>query len=157
MSEIIIRRANKNDCPSLLPLMKQLAIFEGYIDDFKVTVDDLIRHGFPTEGDPNFTAIVAENVAEKDQLLLAYLVYYLIPFTYDLKPTLFIKELFVDQSARGQGVGKALMQRAIEDAKYKQCGRIKWDVLTDNTRAQSFYQSLGAVHDRQWLGYLLVL
>ncbi len=87
----------------------------------------------------------------------AYLVYYLIPFTYDLKPTLFIKELYVDESARGQNIGRKLMQRAIADAKEKNCGRLKWDVLSDNIKAQSFYKSLGAKHDARWQGFVLQL
>ncbi len=36
---------------------------------------------------------------------------YIIPWTYDLKPTVILKELFIHESARGEGIGKALMKR----------------------------------------------
>ena len=98
-----------------------------------------------------FTALVAE----QDSKLMGYLVYYLIPFTYDLKPTLFTKELYVDESARGRNIGKRLMRLAIVDAKEKGCGRMKWDVLSDNIKAQSFYKSFGAEYDARWQGYVL--
>lgn len=149
--DINFRHAVKEDCESLLSLMKELAKFEGYLHDFAISLEDLIQHGFSET--KTFTAIVAE----LDEKLLGYLVYYVIPFTYDLKPTLFIKELYVDQVARSKGVGKGLMSLAIKDAKNKHCGRLKWDVLSDNINAQKFYQSFGAAYDNKWQGYLLKL
>jgi len=155
---INVRHAVVEDCEALLEMMKKLAVFEDYINDFKVTVDDLIIHGFSTSQDskpnvtaPNFTALVVEH----ETCLQGYLVYYLIPFTYDLKPTLFIKELYVDKGVRGQKVGKKLMEAAINDAKEKGCGRLKWDVLSDNMNAQLFYKSLGASYDERWQGFVL--
>jgi len=149
MNNIIIRHAVEADCPQLLSLMKKLAVFEDYIDDFQVSELALIEHGF--QKTPNYTAIVAES----SQQLVAYLVYYLIPFSYDLKPTLFIKELWVDEAFRGKNIGSRLMKAVISDAKKRQCGRIKWDVLADNHAAQQFYQQFGAYYDKRWQGYLL--
>lgn len=120
---MIIRRAKETDCDALLGLMKKLADFEDYLEDFKVTKSDLLEQGF-SQSEPTFTALVAE----LDSELSGYLVYYFIPFTYDLRPTLFIKELYVDKDARGKNIGKQLMQLAISDAKVKDCGRLKWDV-----------------------------
>ena len=145
-----IRCAVASDCELLLELMKKLAEFEGYIEDFVVTESDLLKHGF-SQSPTTFTALVAE----QDSKLMGYLVYYLIPFTYDLKPTLFTKELYVDESARGRNIGKRLMRLAIVDAKEKGCGRMKWDVLSDNIKAQSFYKSFGAEYDARWQGYVL--
>ena len=135
MSNVIIRLAVEEDCEGLLELMKKLAIFEDYIDDFTVTTPILLEHGFAEK--PTFTAVVAE----QNSTLLGYLVYYLIPFTFDLKPTLFIKELYVNKDSRGKNIGKQLMGFTIKDAKEKSCGRLKWDVLSDNITAQSFYKS----------------
>ncbi len=150
-SGVNIRHAKESDCRQLLLLMKKLAIFEGYIDDFTVTEEDLINYGF--QENPSYTAIIAET----SQQLVAYLVYYLIPFTYDLRATLFIKELWVNEQYRGKNIGSQLMQATIADAKKQQCGRIKWDVLADNNAAQKFYQQLGAYHDKRWQGYILKL
>jgi GNAT superfamily N-acetyltransferase len=129
--------------------MKKLAIFENYIDDFCVTKQVLLEHGFSK--DSTFTAVVAE----QDSKLLGYLVYYLIPFTYDLKPTLFIKEFYVNKDSRGKSIGKQLMSFTINDAKEKGCGRMKWDVLSDNIKAQSFYKNCGAKYDARWQGFVL--
>ncbi len=150
MDELIIRHAVASDCEALLALMKKLAEFEDYLDDFVVTENDLLKHGF-SQSPAIFTALVAE----QDSNITGYLVYYLIPFTYDLKPTLFIKELYVDESARGKRLGKRLMQLAITDAKEKGCGRMKWDVLSNNINAQLFYKSFGAEYDARWQGFVL--
>jgi ribosomal protein S18 acetylase RimI-like enzyme len=157
MKNLTIRHAVKEDCEPLLELMKKLAVFEDYIDDFAVTKQDLISHGFSNE-QTKFTAIVAEEAEQGDAQnteLLGYLVYYLIPFTFDLNPTLFIKELYVNKSARGNNIGKKLMQATIKDAKDKGCRRMKWDVLSDNIKAQSFYKSFGAKYDKRWQGFVL--
>ena len=150
MSDISIRHAVEEDSQNLLPLMKKLAIFEGYIDDFTVTEQDLIQQGFQEH--PSYTAIVAE----ANHQLVAYLVYYLIPFTYNLKPTLYIKELYSDSAYRGQQVGTRLMKAAMLDAKKHGCGRMKWEVLAVNHPAQKFYQKLKAKHDERWQGYVLL-
>lgn len=150
MSDISIRHAVEADSHNLLSLMKKLAIFEDYIDDFKVTEKDLIQQGFQEH--PSYTAIVAE----ANHQLVAYLVYYLIPFTYNLKPTLYIKELYSDKAYRGQHVGTRLMKAAMFDAKKHGCGRMKWEVLAENQPAQKFYENLKANHDERWQGYVLL-
>ena len=43
---MIIRKATKNDMPSVLELIQELATFEKEPDAVVVTVDDLIRDGF---------------------------------------------------------------------------------------------------------------
>ncbi len=153
LNNIIIRHALKNDCKQLLVLMKKLAKFEGYLEHFSVTVDDLIQHGFPSDNrhPPTFYTIVAD----QENQLLGYVVYYFIPFTYDLRPTLFIKELYIDESSRGKKIGQKIMLATIEDAKEKGCGRLKWDVLSDNVNAQEFYKQLGANYDSRWQGFVL--
>jgi len=150
---IKIRAAIVSDCPALLELMRGLAEFEGYLDQFLVTVNDLEQRGFPESGKPEFHALVAE----ENKKLSGMLVYYFIPFTFDLRPTLFIKELFVAKEARGKHIGEALFTTAREQAERRKCGHIKWDVLYDNTDAMHFYARQGARHDARWLGYVLDL
>ena len=43
---MIIRKATKNDMPSVLELIQELATFEKEPDAVVVTVDDLVRDGF---------------------------------------------------------------------------------------------------------------
>jgi GNAT superfamily N-acetyltransferase len=148
-----IRPAYRKDSSQLLQLMRGLAKFEGYIDKFLVNEEELLERGFSDDCPPEFQAIVADT----DGQLIGMLVYYFIPFTFDLRPTLFIKEFFVVRSARGEGIGDALFTATRNVAVEHGCGRIKWDVLSDNAGAQRFYSRQGARHDAKWLGHVLDL
>ena len=148
-----IRPAVRDDCARLLELMKGLAEFEGYLDDFRVNTADLKNLGFPDDGEPEFHALVAE----LDDRLIGMLVYYFIPFTFDLRPSLFIKELFVDPEARDAGAGERLFSAVRDVATNCDCGRIKWDVLHNNEAAKRFYARQGARQDAKWQGFVLDL
>jgi GNAT superfamily N-acetyltransferase len=58
--------------------------------------------------------------------------------------SLFLKELYVRQARRGQGVGKLLMQEIGRIAVAKECSRVEWMTELDNTDAQGFYATLDA-------------
>ncbi len=58
--------------------------------------------------------------------------------------SLFLKELYVAQSHRRQGVGKFLMQRLCQLAGDNQCSRVEWVTDEGNADAQRFYNEFGA-------------
>src|SRR6476659_9628659 len=100
-----IRKAVEADIPNLLPLMRQLAEFEKYADDFAVTEHVLREQGFH-RSPPDFHCLVAEEGSD----LIGFLVYHFIAFTYRAKPNLIIKELYIAGPHRSRGVGKLLMK-----------------------------------------------
>lgn len=57
---------------------------------------------------------------------------------------LFMKELFVDPEARGQGVGRHLLAGLAEIAEADGCVRFDWQTDGDNQGAQAFYRAIGA-------------
>jgi GNAT superfamily N-acetyltransferase len=133
--------------------MTALAVFEQYDDRFAVTEDVLRERGFGRP-DPEFVALVAGD-REPGGHLDGLLVYYLIPFTLTARPTLFVKELIVDDSARGAGVGRALMGAASRDALALDCGMVKWQVADWNEPGKRFYEALGARPDPTWVDFSL--
>jgi ribosomal protein S18 acetylase RimI-like enzyme len=54
-----------------------------------------------------------------------------------------LEDVYVADSARGTGLGKALTQAAIDRARARGCKRIELDVNEQNTRALGLYTSLG--------------
>ena len=54
-----------------------------------------------------------------------------------------LEDLYVDESARGTGLGRALVEAAFERARARGCRRIELDVNESNTEAIAFYESLG--------------
>ena len=145
MTTLRIRKAIEADVPKLLPLMRELAVFERYIDAFAITEEVLREQGF-RRSPPDFHCLVAE----ENEALVGMLVYYFVPFTYRAKPNLIIKELYVAEQQRSKGVGKSLMKAVGREAAESGCGQIKWWVAKWNQRSIQFYERLGAKIDGDW-------
>ena len=154
MAAMKIRTALPADAGALLLMMRELARFEDYLRHFCVTEADLLERGLDPDGLRQFTALVAER---DDGVLAGYALVYTVPYTYDLRPNLMLKELYVSAGARNTGVGHALMTAVIELGRRLGCARLKWDVLASNAPAQAFYRALGGGHDARWQGWLLAV
>lgn len=149
-----VRRARSADATQLLVLMRELACFEGYSEQFRVTEEALLARGLDEGSRQQFIAFLAQG---DSGALLAYAVVYVVPFTFDLRPNLVLKELYVKQAMRGAGIGHALMAAVHDCAKELGCARLKWDVLQGNSAAQAFYRSLGGAPDTKWESWIRVL
>jgi len=142
----LARPFRKGEETQLLGLMKGLAKFEGYIDDFAVTERDIVERGLTYP--PQFHAHVVPD--QETGELLGMAITYVLGWTYSGKPHLVLKELFVSEQARGMGVGDLLMSAVINQADQIGAFRLQWTVLADNKRAKAFYRRFGARHDAQW-------
>ncbi len=131
--------------------MRGLAAFEKYLDAFAVTESQLARRAFGRN--PQCRITVAEDRASK--ALLGYAVTVATPFTYDLAPTVTLKELFVRRASRSRGIGEALFRAVASQALETGAGRLKWDVLAGNRRAEDFYRALGGRRVRKWIPYVM--
>ncbi|MGX5732934.1 N-acetyltransferase family protein [Bosea thiooxidans] len=72
-----------------------------------------------------------------------------------LKSGFFLKELYVADSARGMGLGRALMRALAELAVERGHRRIDWTADIDDGPLLRFYESLGAVPQTKKLFYRL--
>lgn len=61
----------------------------------------------------------------------------------ELTRSLYLKELYVAEARRSEGVGKLIMQAIFDTAQKSGCSRVEWTTDTDNIGAQEFYQRLG--------------
>ncbi len=148
---MLVRLAVPEDTDRLLELMIGLAKYEEYIDEFAVTRESILKHGF---GDERlFTAFVAEH----DGNLVGMAVTFPIQWTYTLRPKLVLKELYVDEAARSLGAGKALVEAVTAHARSMNAAEVIWTVMTGNTAAEYFYRSLGASPERKWNNWTLSL
>ncbi len=57
--------------------------------------------------------------------------------------TLYIDDLCVDESSRGQHVGRALYEYTLEFARSIGCYNVTLNVWTENKSAQKFYEAMG--------------
>jgi GNAT superfamily N-acetyltransferase len=65
-----------------------------------------------------------------------------------------MNDLFVDESMRGQGVGRALIEAAAAVARERQVPFVEWSTAPDNETAQRLYESTGAERT-EWFSYEL--
>jgi GNAT superfamily N-acetyltransferase len=65
------------------------------------------------------------------------------------------EDLFILEEYRRKGVGRALFNTAIEEAKRRGCGRMEWTVLDWNQLAIDFYRKIGGTHMAEWQLYRL--
>jgi GNAT superfamily N-acetyltransferase len=54
-----------------------------------------------------------------------------------------LEDLFVQEHARREGLGRALVEAAVEQATERGCRRMELDVNEENSAAIAFYESLG--------------
>ncbi|HEX5840858.1 MAG TPA: GNAT family N-acetyltransferase [Pseudomonas sp.] len=142
-----VRAALPTDIPALLELMRDLARFEDYLDEFRVDEQQLLARAFGAT--PQCEVFVAEWAGR----IAGYAVVLEIPFTYDLRPTLLLKELYVAEQCRSAGLGSALLRQIARLALSRGAGRLKWDVLAGNIQAEAFYQRLGGAPEHKWTAY----
>lgn len=143
-----IRKAVEGDADALWELMRDLAVFEKYIDVFAITPDIVRESGFRKDP-PDFFSIVAEEAGK----LCGMLVYYFLPYTAQAQPAIYMKELFVAEAHRGRGVGERLMRALEAEAKASGCTTIKWTVGPWNAPGIRFYERLGAKENTDWLDF----
>tara|TARA_R110000868_G_scaffold122877_2_gene325785 strand:- start:18554 stop:19000 length:447 start_codon:yes stop_codon:yes gene_type:complete len=75
--------------------------------------------------------------------------------TWSPKPICYLEDLFVRDTARGQGVGRALIEALIARGRADGWLRLYWQTASDNHTAQALYDRLATRTD--WLRYELDL
>ena len=140
---ITIRRAIKEDCPRLLELITELAIYEKAPDDVTVTLEHFTESGFGE------TPVWWSFVAEMDGVIQGFALYYIRYSTWKGQ-AMYLEDIIVTEAMRGNKIGKLLFDQLIEEAKEKKFNRIIWQVLKWNEPAINFYRKYNAEFDGEW-------
>jgi GNAT superfamily N-acetyltransferase len=138
-----IRRARREDCPRLLELVRELAAYEKAPDEVTVSAAEFMEAGFGK--DPVWHAFVAE----REGAIVAFALYY-IRFSTWKGRRMYLEDIIVTRPIRGQGIGSALMDRLLEEAREKRLHGMVWQVLRWNKPAIRFYEKYGASFDTGW-------
>ncbi len=141
----MIRRAVISDCPSILTLIKELAVFEKAPNEVSVTLAEMQSAGFGEN--PVWWAFVHEN--EHNQID-AFALYYIRYSTWK-GSRMYLEDILVTENARGKGIGTLLMNQLIEEAKTKELKGIVWQVLDWNEKAIQFYEKYASSFDSEWI------
>jgi ribosomal protein S18 acetylase RimI-like enzyme len=146
--KIIIRPAVVTDCPALMSLVQELAVFEREPDAVTVTLQHFEESGFGDK--PVWWAIVAETEGK----IVGFALYYIRYSTWKGQ-RMYLEDLIVTEEYRGRGIGKMLLDELIEIAKQKGFSGMLWQVLDWNEPAIKFYEKYKASFDPQWVNVSL--
>lgn len=139
-----IRTATKEDCPRLMELVNELALFEKAPEEVTVTLQEFEDAGFGPK--PVWKAFVAET----NGLIVGFAVYYIRYSTWK-GCRMYLEDLIVTEDYRGKGVGKLLFDRLITEAKELGFSGMVWQVLDWNEPAINFYKKYEASIEAGWL------
>ena len=142
--ELTIREAVKEDCPRLMELVYELAVYERAPEEMTVELSHFIESGFGPH--PVWWAFVAE----EDGRIEGFALYYIRYSTWKGQ-RMYLEDLIVTEKMRGRGLGKLLFDRLIEEAKEKKFSGMVWQVLDWNEPAINFYKKYNARFDGGWM------
>ena len=140
----MIRNAVPTDVPAILGLIRELAAYERAPDAVAATEPDLLTALFGI--DPAAHCLVAI----QDDTTVGFALWYPTFSTWTGKPGLWLEDLYVQPSARGTGIGRALLVALAGIAVSRGWTRFEWWVLDWNEPARGFYRSLGARPEDEW-------
>jgi len=146
---LTIRPAEPDDVNELLAMIHELAVYEKAPAE-AVATPELLHTALFGEH-PTAEAVIAEWQNGPAGFALFFHNF----STWLGKAGLYLEDLFVRESMRGRGIGKALLLHLAGLARRRDCGRMEWSVLDWNQPAIDFYKALGATPQSEWTVYRL--
>lgn len=141
---ITVRAAVKEDCPRMMELVNELAVFERAPHEVTVTLEHFIESGFGAN--PVWWAYVAE----VDENIVGFALYYVRYSTWKGQ-RMYLEDILVTEAWRRKGIGTLLMHKLIEVAKEKKFSGMLWQVLDWNKSAIKFYEKYQPTFDGEWV------
>jgi GNAT superfamily N-acetyltransferase len=144
-----IARVGREDLDELLPLIR------AYCDFYNVAPrdQDLIRLSSVLIDDPEHEGLqLIARDASGDAAGFATI--YWSWSTTDAARIGVMNDLFVAESARGQGLAERLIEACRAECARRGARRLTWQTARDNSRAQAVYDRVGGNRE-QWVDYWL--
>ena len=141
---ISIRPATPADLPLIAELIRELADYEKLAHEVRFDEAVLAAKLF---GARPYAEVVIGGLSGIPQ---GFALFFHNFSTFEGRPGIYLEDLFVRPSARGSGLGKALLSHLAALAVERDCARLEWSVLDWNAPAIGFYQALGARSMDEW-------
>jgi GNAT superfamily N-acetyltransferase len=117
-----------------------LQLWKGYLTFYKTEFSaDKTEVTWKRLLDPNFNLNCL--VAQDDGQIMGMTTFNFQNSTWSENGQCLLEDLFVDQSIRGQGIGRALIDAVINEAKKRGCSRVYWNTDETNETARKLYDT----------------
>jgi GNAT superfamily N-acetyltransferase len=147
--DISIRAVTEDEMPQVLAFIRELAVYERLEHQVVASVADLSAALF---GPRRYAEVV---FACLDGVPVGFALFFHNFSTFLGKPGIYLEDLYVRPTVRGQGIGRRLLAWLAATALERGCARLDWAVLDWNEPALGFYRSLGAVAQDEWTTFRL--
>ncbi|MDQ2659285.1 MAG: GNAT family N-acetyltransferase [Verrucomicrobiota bacterium] len=144
-----IQPATAADVAVIAQLIRELAEYERAPNDAIATEEGLREVLFGA------TPSAQVLLAREGETPVGFAVYFFNFSTWLGRSGLYLEDLFVRPELRGQGYGRALLERLAQVAHERGCGRMESAVLDWNEPAIQFYRKLGAQPMAEWTVFRL--
>ncbi|MBC2164607.1 GNAT family N-acetyltransferase [Listeria booriae] len=146
MAELQFRFAAEGDVPLVLRFIKELAEYEGMLDQVVATEEALHEWLFEKE---KAEVLIGEYEGES----VGFALFFHNFSTFLGRSGIYLEDLYVQPNVRGKGFGKAFLKRLAEIAVERGCGRLEWWCLDWNKPSIDFYLKMGAEAMEDWTVY----
>ena len=140
------RHAQRNDVPLILKFIKDLAAYEGLLDE--VVADEATLEEWIFNREKAEVIFAMEGDTE-----VGFALFFHNFSTFLGRAGIYLEDLYVMPEYRGKGYGKALLSKLAQIALERGCGRLEWWCLDSNTPSIDFYLSLNAEPMDEWTVY----
>jgi GNAT superfamily N-acetyltransferase len=141
---LTIRRARSGEAGLVLALVRELAEYEKLLHEVEATEAGIGAALFG--GDPRLFC----EIAEWDGEPAGFAVWFLNFSTFSGRPGIYLEDLYVRPTQRGNGIGTALLAHLAKQCVANGWSRLQWAVLDWNAPSIKFYKSLGAELIDDW-------
>lgn len=149
VKNLVIREARADEAGLVLGFVIELAAYEKLAHEVRATEDAIAALLFCEH--PKAFALIAE----WDGAPCGFALHFYNFSTFRGRHGIYLEDLFVRETHRGRGIGKALLARLAAIARAEDCARLEWQVLDWNAPSIAFYKSLGARPNDGWTTFRL--
>ncbi|ANE35601.1 putative acetyltransferase (GNAT family protein) [Campylobacter iguaniorum] len=139
-----IRNASSNDLPTILSLIKELAIYENLEDQITFSQEEFQKSIF----EKKYANIL---VCETNEKIIGYAIYFYSFSTFLGRGGIYLEDLYIQKEFRNQGIGKKILKLLAQKCIDENLGRLEWACLNWNEPSLAFYKKIGAKTLDEWV------
>lgn len=149
------------DVPLILQFIRELADYEKALHEVEATEESLLNTlsfpGSPPKRGSVYTALITPPPSDSNPspTPVGMAMYFYNYSTWRSAPGIYLEDLFVTPSARGNGYGFLLLKYLAKQTVEIKGRRLEWSVLKWNEPSIKFYQQVGAQPMEEWMKMLV--